>query len=205
MHISRRTIATAAAGITLISWAGISAAQEGDPSLSDVVEERVEGLPASAADALELAEEKRHQAELEEEEEEEQQEAPLVEETELEEADEVDAERPLNHGYHVSEATKTCPESGPERGACISAVAQGDAGKPEGAGPPEGAGRPEGAGKPEGVGRPEGAGKPEGVGRPEGVGEPDDGDETDDSGDIEGAGKPEGAGPPAGVPGAPRG
>jgi len=41
-----------------------------------------------------------------------------------------DGERPQNHGWYVSEATKTCPESGRERGQCISEVAKSDLGKP---------------------------------------------------------------------------
>jgi hypothetical protein len=45
------------------------------------------------------------------------------------EADAVEADHPLNHGFYVSEATKTCPESGRERGQCISAVAKSDIGK----------------------------------------------------------------------------
>lgn len=44
----------------------------------------------------------------------------------------VDGEHPLNHGYYVSEATRTCPESGRERGECISSVAKSDLGKPGG-------------------------------------------------------------------------
>lgn len=138
MTISRRTIATAAAAVALISWAGISAAQEEDPTLSEIVEEHAD-VPAQAADALQLAEQKR-QGPPEETEEVEEIEAPeVVEEIEVE----VEGERPLNHGYYVSEATATCPESGRERGECISAVAQSDEGKPEGSGPPEEAGRPE--------------------------------------------------------------
>ena len=43
--------------------------------------------------------------------------------------DDADGERKQNHGWYVSEATKTCPEQGPERGACISEVARSDAGK----------------------------------------------------------------------------
>ncbi|MGV3759337.1 MAG: hypothetical protein ACO1PW_07300, partial [Actinomycetota bacterium] len=35
-----------------------------------------------------------------------------------------EGERPQNHGWYVSEATKTCPESGRERGECISEVAK---------------------------------------------------------------------------------
>jgi hypothetical protein len=46
-----------------------------------------------------------------------------------EEADLDEGERPMNHGWYVSEATKTCPESGRERGECISAVAKSDLGK----------------------------------------------------------------------------
>lgn len=38
-------------------------------------------------------------------------------------------ERPANHGAAVSEAARTCPP-GPEHGACVSAVARSDAGKP---------------------------------------------------------------------------
>ncbi|MGV3758494.1 MAG: hypothetical protein ACO1PW_02995, partial [Actinomycetota bacterium] len=41
-----------------------------------------------------------------------------------------EGERPQNHGWYVSEATKTCPESGRERGECISEVAKSDLGKP---------------------------------------------------------------------------
>jgi|GEM_PF-4428717 len=64
---------------------------------------------------------------------------PLEEEADLEEG-----ERPQNHGWYVSEATKTCPESGRERGECISAVAKSDLGKPhagEDAPEPDGAGQ----------------------------------------------------------------
>ncbi len=46
------------------------------------------------------------------------------------EADVVEGEHPLNHGFYVTEATRTCPESGRERGQCISEVAKSDLGKP---------------------------------------------------------------------------
>ena len=51
-------------------------------------------------------------------------------EDDAEDADVEDGERPQNHGWYVSEATKTCPESGRERGQCISEVAKSDLGKP---------------------------------------------------------------------------
>jgi hypothetical protein len=147
--ITSKGIAAAIVGLASLSLVGVALANEAEgPDLADQVEvaaascdtttttvdttvdestvdeSTVDESDCDEADAVEEADDEAVEVEVEDEDE--------TDETAVAEAeaDAVEGDHPLNHGFYVSEATKTCPESGRERGQCISAVAKSDLGKP---------------------------------------------------------------------------